>query len=69
MTIIGTSHFVSRRAANAYYADYGFTPADVSHKLAEGEIHIGPPACDPAKGEKIGYTDAGRRYTIERAEG
>jgi hypothetical protein len=64
---VGTSHFVSRAAAVAYYRDYGYddTGAAVDRKLAEGEIHIGPPTLKP--GQTLGTTDGGRRYTVTDA--
>jgi hypothetical protein len=60
--ITGTSHFVSWQSADSYYKEMGYSAADVTQKVAEGEIHIGPPKLK--KGETLGTTDNGRRYTI-----
>ena len=64
MPVIGTSHFVSRAAAVKYYAAYCDMPeALVSEKLAEGEIHIGPPAT--GEGEILVRIDHETRYGIK----
>ena len=45
---IGTSHFVSYRAALAYYNDYA--PGDINfvdNKITSGEITIGQPESKP----------------------
>jgi hypothetical protein len=47
MHIIGTAHFVSRKAAERYYRDYGYGPAEVDLKIAEGEISLGKPEVKP----------------------
>jgi hypothetical protein len=49
MHIIGTAHFVSRKAAIRYYRDYHYpnTEAAVDRKLAEGAIFIGKPEIKP----------------------
>jgi hypothetical protein len=62
---IGTSHFISYKAAIKYYKDYHYedTKAAVDRKLAEGEIHIGPPRIRP--GELLTVNDEAR-YIIEQ---
>lgn len=40
---IGTSCFVSMRAAKSYYARQGFGECEVKEKLARREIRLGPP--------------------------
>jgi hypothetical protein len=64
MLRIGTSHFITRAAANRYYAAQGETAASVGRKLAAGEIHIGRP---PRKaGQSVGVIPGeGRWYLIE----
>lgn len=57
----GTSHFVTRAAAIRYYEVFGYDTKDVEAKLAEGEIHIGPPTLKD--GERLGMMDGGR-YSI-----
>jgi hypothetical protein len=49
MHIVGTSHFVSRKAAIRYYRDYHYpnTEAAVDRKLADGEISLGKPETKP----------------------
>lgn len=64
--IVGTSYFVSRAAANAYYADYGCTAENVAHKIRDGEIHIGKPSLKV--GERLVLLDDGRRYGRVEAE-
>jgi len=62
----GTSHFVSKAAAIAYYLPYEgnhAVVAAVNRKLAAGEIHIGPPTLKP--GDRLTIVDAGTRYAIE----
>jgi hypothetical protein len=68
MTIIGTSHFTSQRAAERYYAEYGYADvkAAVQHKLAEGEIHVGPPVLKA--GQTLSLIDDGARYAITEAK-
>lgn len=63
----GTSHFKSREAAMRYYAPYGFTDVAraVDCKLADGEIHIGPPALKSDGSERFILIDGGLRYAIE----
>jgi len=77
MTRIGTSYFVNLAAACRYFKPYGYDAADVTRKLAEGEIHLGKPPV--MKGEVLGgpvgtgartrpglrLTDGGTRYEIE----
>jgi hypothetical protein len=43
MHIIGTAHFVSRKAAIRYYKDYGFDATDIDRKIRKHEIYIGKP--------------------------
>lgn len=62
MTVTGTSHFESFDAARKYYAAYGFSGKDVLRKLAEEEIHIGPPSV-PRAGKLL--LDADGRYYIQ----
>ncbi len=62
MMMYGTSHFVSLPAAVRDYADYGSDRAQVEQKIAEGQIHIGPPAVKP--GERLITIDAGSRYAL-----
>jgi len=62
MTMIGTSYFVSRAAAIAYYRDYGVTAANVDRKMLAGEIHTGEPPLEP--GDTLTTIDDGRRYAI-----
>lgn len=65
---VGTSHFVDLHAARAYYRDYapGQTRQQiaewVSRKLADGEIHLGPP--DTREHETLSVIDGGKRYAI-----
>ena len=40
---VGTSYFVSLRAAYAYYLPYGNDRAEVRRKIKDGEIQIGKP--------------------------
>lgn len=61
---IGTAHFTSLLAAQRYYAGYGYSAADVGCKLEMQEIFIGRPNLLP--GDKLGYTDNGLRYEIQR---
>lgn len=63
--ITGTAYFVSLKAAERYYADYGYSDikAAVRRKLAEGEIHLGKPALKP--GQSLTMLDNGARYGIE----
>jgi len=64
--ITGTSHFTSYHAACAYYAGYGFTPADVNRKIEDDEITIGEPKVTP--GDRLIVIDNGWRYATERDE-
>jgi hypothetical protein len=64
----GTSHFISREAAEKYYTPYGYDDVKktVERKLAEGEIHIGEPA--PREGWRVSIIpDEGRYEMIEGA--
>jgi hypothetical protein len=62
----GTSHFVSRLAAERYYSDYEGDADDtrraVDRKLAEGQIHIGKPNLE--LGQTLTIGDNGTRYFI-----
>lgn len=62
MTRYGTAHFITRRAALAYYRAQGFRAADIDQKLTDGEIHIGPPTVKP--GERLDV-DGGRYFIVE----
>lgn len=66
----GTSHFKSREAAMRYYRDYGYTDLAgvVDRKLADGEIHIGPPTLKPDGSERFVLIDNGTRYAIEDSQ-
>ena len=59
---VGTSHFVSVRAANLYYLHFGYNSSDVLKKITEGEIHIGKP--DLKSGQRLEIIDSatGRRW-------
>lgn len=60
----GTSHFVSRAAAERYYAACETDPARaVARKLADGEIHIGKPELKP--GQRLSVIAGEGRYQIE----
>lgn len=63
-TTYGTAHFVSLSQACAYYAEYHYpnTLRAVEHKLADGEIFLGPPALMP--GQSLSLIDNGTRYAI-----
>lgn len=66
----GTSHFVSRQAAERYYRDYGYADVAeaVSRKIADGEIHIGKPVtCEPD--EVVTLDQHEGRYFIEWGSG
>jgi len=60
----GTAFFVSKAAAITYYRPYHYEDVveAVNRKLAEGEIHIGPPPLEP--GESLVIIDQGTRYAI-----
>ncbi len=60
--IWGSDHFVSRRAARAYYARQGYDAADVAAKFEAGEIHVGKPAVKP--GERLGMIPGEGRYAV-----
>ncbi len=69
MTTIGTSHFVSVKAAIKYYRSQAEPdPAQaVADKLKEGAIHIGRPPISVTTGqhrEFIIIIDNGTRYAI-----
>lgn len=59
---VGTSHFHTQALANEYYAKQGLSPDDVARKIADGEIHIGPP--DIKDNERLILID-GCRFAIE----
>lgn len=61
MTIVGTSNFVSERAAWQYYAQYGYTAQDVAGKLAAGEVSTGRPTILPGESLQV---DPDGRYQI-----
>lgn len=63
MITVGTSHFKSRNAARRYYEPYGYDAAAVDRKIADGEIHLGPPILKP--GESLSLIDDGTRYAIK----
>ena len=70
-TTWGTSYFVSRQAAIAYYTPYENNDRSdaieaVWHKLEEGEIHIGVPHLKT--GETLSIIDGGLRYAITSEE-
>lgn len=61
---IGTSYFVSEKAAVSYYC---MTLDAIREKVAAGEIHTtGKPALKA--GERLVLLDGGRRYGIESDE-
>jgi hypothetical protein len=61
----GTSHFVSRQAAERYYRDYGYSDVAeaVARKIADGEIHIGKPAL--LVGQTLSVIPGEGRYQID----
>jgi len=59
---IGTSHFVSVRAANLYYSHFGYNNSDVLRKIVDGEIHIGKPNLKPGERLEIIDSATGRRW-------
>lgn len=63
----GTSHFVSRQAAERYYRDYGYADVAeaVTRKIADGEIHIGKPAL--LAGQSLSIIPGEGRYQIDDA--
>jgi hypothetical protein len=62
MNRTGTSHFVDKAAARAYYSAQGFTRADVNRKIAEGEIFLGKP--DTVDGQAFGVIAGEGRYWV-----
>lgn len=65
----GTSHFISRAAAERYYRLQGGEPdarQAVTRKLAEGLIHIGPPELKP--NQRLIKLDGGLRFGIEETD-
>lgn len=65
--IYGTCYFVSREAAEQYYADYERDPARaVETKLSEGSIQIGKPAL--RAGQTLVVIDDGTRYAVEESQ-
>jgi hypothetical protein len=70
--VIGTSHFVSVRAAERYYSHYGLDSRDVFDKIRFYEIHIGKPNLQPGQRLVIIDREPGRssvtgRYAIVEA--
>lgn len=68
---VGTSYFVSMKAAVEYYMpyegnDWNDALTAVEHKLAQGDIHIGKPPLQP--GDKLLIIDEGTRYAIQEAK-
>lgn len=66
--ITGTSHFESVQSAERYYAEYGYSDVKkaVAQKLADGEIHIGPPQLK--EGEELRLNREEGRYFIIAGE-
>jgi len=62
MIRIGTSHFVSVRAATRYYAAYGHGSSEVMEKLIAGEIHVGRPKLIPGQRLVVVDNETGRRW-------
>lgn len=62
MLRIGTAHFISRAAANRYYAPMGYSPRDVGAKLMSGEIFIGRP--ERKAGQSVGVIPGEGRYYL-----
>lgn len=66
---VGTSYFVSMRAANRYYAGYGESQSAVLHKIRDKEIHIGKPDLKPGERLIVIDNETGKawdgRYAIE----
>lgn len=67
-TRYGTSHFLNKRCANAYYRGYGLTAADVAIKVRDGEIHLGMPAAPAHCPNARIFTDREGRYVIEEPD-
>ena len=67
-TVWGTGYFVSKAAAITYYRPYHYEDVveAVNRKLADGEIHIGPPPLEP--GETLVIIDNGTRYAIRESD-
>jgi hypothetical protein len=70
-TTFGTCHFVSLHMARCYYAPYSgwqakwnskSTIENVSRKLRDGEIKIGPPLLKP--GDSLAIDQSEGRYLI-----
>lgn len=59
---VGTSYFVSVRAANLYYLNFGYDSIDVAKKIYAGEIHIGKPDIKPGQRLEIIDSATGRRW-------
>lgn len=64
--LIGTNHFDSKWLAYDYYADYGYSPKDVDHKILSEEIHIGRPVIKQGESLKLNHKEG--RYFIETKE-
>jgi len=67
-TVWGTGYFVSKAAAITYYQPYGYDDVveAVNRKIAEHEIHIGPPPLED--GETLLIIDNGTRYAIRESD-
>ena len=65
MSIIGTSYFVSKKAAIHYYSHWEDADDIVDYKLSIGELFIGEPPIKP--GERLVVIDSGR-YAIVTEE-
>jgi hypothetical protein len=64
-SLVGTAHFVSRKAAERYYRPYGIDRDAVWEKIGAGEITIGPPTVTLKPGERLVIIDDGTRYAVE----
>lgn len=60
---VGTNNFPSVKAAEQFYAPYGYDEQDVQHKISVGEIMIGKPVLDD--GLSLVLIDGGLRYAIQ----
>ncbi len=70
-TRIGTSHFKNRAAAIEYYRKQQCDTAEVYRKIADGEIHLGPP--NVSRGYRLRLDSDGRYelvkdYTVGSSE-
>jgi hypothetical protein len=62
---IGTAHFKSVKAAEAYYRKYGENAIDVAQKIQEGSIAIGSDGLKLLEGDKIILDKSDGRYYIQ----